>query len=119
MGMATTKADDHWLEHVRRWKASGLPRGKYAAKAGLNPQTLGWYAWKLKGVLGKASPTKISRTTGAVLELAPGVPVVEVLPAPAPASALELEFGDVTVRVPVDFEASTLSRLLDVLEARR
>ena len=115
MGMATIKAHDHWTEHVRRWKASGLSRGKYAAKAGLNPQTLGWYAWRLK----EARPKKTSRTPDAALELAPGVPVVEVLPAPAPASALELELGDVTVRVPADFEASTLSRLLGVLEARR
>lgn len=114
--MAKSKAHREWSEHVRRWKASGLSRRAYAAKAGLNPQTLGWYAWKLKSAKAEAKPP---RSRGGADALAVDLPLVEILPAATSASAIELELDDVTVRIPSDFEAGTLRRLLDVLEARR
>ena len=119
--MVETETHRWWLEHVRRWKNSGLSRGEYAAQAGLNPQTLGWYAWKLKPAVGKGRGSKISKVVSreATMQLAPGVPVVEVLPAVTAASTLELDVAGVTVRVPADFEPHTLSRVLDVLQARR
>ena len=120
---AVTETDAHrrWCEHVRRWKASGLSRGEYAARAGLNPQTLGWYAWKLKPTVSKARRSKARKTKphDEAIELASGLPIVEVLPAITTGSGLELVVDDVTVRVPADFEPKTLHRLLDVLEARR
>ncbi|MCH9685103.1 MAG: hypothetical protein K0V04_26940 [Deltaproteobacteria bacterium] len=117
--MAGTRAHDHWRRHVQRWKASGLSRRDYATLAKLNPQTLSWYAWKLKSVLGKPNTSKNNRPATAAVELAPGVPVVEVLPAPTTASSIEVDLDDITIRIPVDFEASALARLLDILEARR
>lgn len=115
--MAKSKAHREWSEHVRQWKASGLSRRVYAAKAGLNPQTLGWYAWKLKSAKAEGKPARPRDQAESVVSAA-GLPLVEVLPATT-TSALELEVDDVTVRVPADFEANTLRRLLDVLEARR
>jgi hypothetical protein len=119
---------EHWLELVRAWKASGLSRSEYAAKAGVSPQTLGWYAWRLeadgettrerskpqrRGKLPKAVP----RPT--VVELAPGMPVVELTSMVPSHHRLELEIAGVTVRLPTGFDVVTLTRLLDVLEARR
>ncbi|MEX1361526.1 MAG: hypothetical protein AB1Z98_00245 [Nannocystaceae bacterium] len=115
--MAKSKAHREWSEHVRRWKASGLSRSAYASEAGLNSQTLGWYAWKLKSAKSAGKPAR-SRDRAESLAPVSDLPLVEVLPATS-ASAIELEVDDVTIRVPADFEAGSLRRLLDVLEARR
>ena len=117
----------HWLEVVRAWKASGLSRNEYAAKVGVNPQTLGWYAWRLEAdgerIRESSKPQRRSKVPAAatrptIVELAPGMPVVELTPMVPSHHGLELEVTGITVRLPTDFDAATLTRLLDVLEAR-
>lgn len=112
---------------VRAWKASGLSRSEFAAKAGVSPQTLGWYAWRLEAdgertderpAARRASKATKTLPTGQV-ELAPGMSVVELTPLVAVHHGVELEVAGITVRLPVDFDARMLTRLLDVLEARR
>lgn len=98
-----------WREHVRAWRSSGESAVDYCARAGLNPRTLSWWAWKLKSDRQSASPAAKPSATATFVELAS----VE-LP-----SGFELEVGAVLVRVPSDFESGALSRLLDTLEARR
>ncbi|HLT35098.1 MAG TPA: hypothetical protein VK034_02410 [Enhygromyxa sp.] len=110
---------EQWLEHVRAWRASGLSRSEYATKAGLNPQTLGWYAWRLEADGEQLDTCRKPRRRGKAIELAPGMPVVELAALPISAALLELDVAGVTVRLPTDFDAGTLTRLLDVLEARR
>ena len=119
---------EHWLDIVRAWKASGLSRGEFAAKAGVNSQTLGWYAWRLEAdgerTDERRAPRRISKAPKIVskvqaVELAPGMPVVELTSMVATRHGFELEVADITVRLPADFDATTLTRLLDVLEARR
>lgn len=110
---------EQWLEHVRAWKASGLSRSEYATKAGLSPQTLGWYAWRLEADGEQLDVGRKPRRRGKAIELAPGVPVVEFVPQPTSAAHLELELAGATIRLPTDFDPATLTRVLDVLEARR
>lgn len=113
---------------MRAWKASGLSRSEYAAKAGVSPQTLGWYAWRLEADRDKASERPAARRATKApkgssklqaVELAPGLPVVELTPLVAAQHGVELEVAGITVRLPADFDAAMLTRLLDVLEARR
>ena len=113
--MTETRTHRQWLTQVRRWKASGLSRGEYAAKAGLNPSTLGWWAWKLKA----GAETKRHRRPAETVEVAPGLPVVEVVPATTTVTLVELELDGVTIRLPADFETGTLSRVLEALETRQ
>lgn len=108
-----------WLEHVRAWRASGVSRSQYAAKAGLSPQTLGWYAWRFEADGEELDVPRKPRRRGKAIDLAPGMPVVEITALPTSAAPLELEVAGVTVRLPTDFDATTLTRVLDVLEARR
>lgn len=119
---------EHWLEVVRAWKASGLSRSEYAAKVGVSPQTLGWYAWRLEAdgerTSERCKPQRRSKLPAAatrptVVELAPGMPVVELTSMVPSHHGLELEVAGITVRLPPDFDAATLTRLLDVLETRR
>ena len=128
MTESATPRRAHWLEVVRAWKASGLSRSEFAAKAGVSPQTLGWYAWRLEVDGQKAderpparrarSATKTSPKRQAV-ELAPGMSVVELTPLITAHHGVELEVAGITVRLPADFDAAMLTRLLHVLEARR
>lgn len=113
---------------VRAWKASGLSRSEFAAKAGVSPQTLGWYAWRLEADGQKTDERPATRRAGKApktspklqsVELAPGMSVVELTPLVAAHHGVELEVAGITVRLPADFDAPMLTRLLDVLEARR
>ena len=99
-----------WREHVRAWRASGETAVDYCDRAGLNPRTLRWWAWKLGSEVKSTTPAPTGEAATFV-ELAP----VEL----ATGSGFELEVGSVLVRVPSDFEGPALGRLLDTLEARR
>ncbi|MFV8754737.1 IS66 family insertion sequence element accessory protein TnpA [Nannocystaceae bacterium ST9] len=90
-----------WLEHVTKWRASGLSCRRYAERAGLNHRTLAWYASKLRG---EAKATDFVEL--ASVELASSEPLV-------------LCVGEFSVRLPSSFEPAALARLLDVLGARR
>ena len=99
-----------WREHVRAWRASGETAAVFCDRAGLNPRTLSWWAWKLG-----------NETTPAVAEsrLPTRATFIELAPLELAVGNFELEVGSVIVRVPIDFDAAALGRLLDVLEARR
>jgi hypothetical protein len=94
-----------WSKRVARWRASGLTASEFASRHGFNVTTLRWWSSRL-GRASKASPTSslspltFVEMTGAVLSREP----IE----------LALPSG-VRVRVPHDFDAGALERLLDVL----
>jgi transposase len=106
-----------WSQVVSRWRRSGLTAGEFAAKAGVNANTLSYWAWQLKrgreGSQDKGKgPVKRRRDEG-------GFPVVEVV-ADLRAARFELELvSGLRLRVPPDFDAGELARLLAVVEARR
>lgn len=99
---------EEWKREVARWQRSGLTRGEYAERAGINAHTLGWWKWKLGS---EAEPT----AAPTFVELVPAVIEVDA----EEVDDLELLVSDVRVRVPPRFDADALSRVLDVLEARR
>ncbi len=90
-----------WAVRVREWKRSGLTAAAFAEREGLNAGTLTWWS------------SKLGRTAGVLAR----PPVFEVkLAARANAGALEVVLrSGVRVVVPVDFDETTLSRLLSVL----
>jgi hypothetical protein len=82
----------------------------YAARAGINPNTLVSWRWQRRGrgEAKKASP-------------APGLAFIELAQPGRPGEAgrtIELQVADVTVRVPDGFDPETLRRVLAVVGAR-
>ena len=102
---------DEWRRLIAGWRASGLSCRQYADQAGVNPNTLAWWKWKL--------------SAGGERFEAALLPFVEVTQ-PAAASVdlagqragIGLSIGDISVSVAVGFDEATLLRLLDVLETR-
>jgi len=98
-----------WRARVERWKSSGLSAAAFAAKTGCSAKSLSWWSWKL-GREDQAPPVAESRAL---------VPFVEVSAVTAEQCRLEVEVAGATIRVPPEFDAVTLSRLIATLEARR
>jgi len=80
----------------------GLTYRELSERSGVAAHTLSWWAWKLRREAAESTPA-----------------FVEVeLPAGEPGSAFEVELpGGVVLRVPPDFDASALRRLLGVFRA--
>ena len=88
---------------LQEWARSGLSQAAFARRRGLPVGTLAWWRHQL-------------RRQGVVL----GGPFVEVVAPVPPAAPGPCPFeivlgGDVTVRVPVAFDAAALRQLLGVL----
>jgi hypothetical protein len=103
-----------WQKRIERWKDSGLSAEQFAAELGVNAGTL--RHWKY--FLGK----RASGATVATRAPAAAADLVEVPPAVVVASStsgFELELGaERRLRIPAQFDADALKRLLAVLEHR-
>jgi hypothetical protein len=110
----TSRAE--WQKRIERWSESGLSAEQFAAELGINAGTL--RHWKY--FLGK----QVSRAAVAKAPLTRAADLVEVRPsavAAAVSSSLpfELELGaERKLRIPSQFDAAALERLLVVLERR-
>ncbi len=103
-----------WAKRVERWVDSGLTAREFAAEIGVNPSTLAHWRWRLS-VEGSAQASV--RAAPAFVEVVEAPGVVEA--GPREAEPLELVLpGGLRVRVPVNFDPSSLKRLVAVLEAR-
>jgi transcriptional regulator with XRE-family HTH domain len=97
-----------WSKRVARWRASGLTAAEFAQRAGLAVGTLRWWSSRLNRLpqeparAGALSPLTFVEMTGAVR---------------AEPFDVALTSG-VRLRVPQDFDAAALVRLLDVLRER-
>jgi transposase len=99
---------DEWAKRVEDWRRSGLTATEYAAGVGVKVATLRHWTWRLGQ--GQARQAR----TASFVQVAP----VE-MPLVAKGSNIELVLlNGVRIRVPAEFEAATLRRLLDVVEAR-
>jgi hypothetical protein len=97
---------------VAQWSSSGLTGGDFARRAGVSEGSLRWWKWRLASEAGNAATkkptTKVSPLT--FVELTSAVP--------REAFEVVLTTG-VRIRVPADFDAAAVERLLEVLERRR
>jgi len=107
MAKAARATAEMWQDRVDRWSASGLTAARFAAVEGLNQHTLAW--WKCQ--LGKrvASKPSLAMSFVALQEAAP------VAPAASEPFEVLLASGH-RVRVPPEFDAAALARLIEALE---
>ena len=98
-----------WAKRVERWRDSGLTAAQFGAETGVNPRTLTYWKWVL---------SKESRDEKTAAPAVPSSAFVEVRTAPSSA-AFELALANGRrLQIPAAFDASTLERLLAVLERR-
>ena len=107
---------DEWERRIQRWTDSGLTAKEFAAETGLNAHTLTHWKWRLAADARSASQ--------------PAAKFVEVVQAVPPRAArssspstemafFEVFFGDGRrLRVPPQFEASSLQTLLELMGGR-
>lgn len=102
-----------WQKRIERWKDSGLSAEQFAAELGINAGTLRY--WKYSFDRASRSPV-VPKTAPLPVKIAD---VVEVRSAVVPAAAFELELGsERKLRIPAQFEAAALERLLAILDRR-
>jgi hypothetical protein len=96
---------------LRAWEASGLSARAYGERAGVNPNTLVGWRWERRRQAPPSDPpAEIGR--------------MEWIELPVPRDAaereatIELRIAALSIRVRDGFEAATLRRVLDVVEAR-
>jgi hypothetical protein len=106
--MAARATREEWSKRVERWHESGLTAQEFAAELGVNPRTLTYWKWVLTKGPARDQATRSKTATA--------VPFVEVGQTPSRADVFELELSDgIVVRVPLDFDAAALRRLLEVV----
>lgn len=102
-----------WQKRVERWRDSGLSAEQFAAELGINAGTLKY--WKY--MLGKAARAQTPKTS--FVEVAPSAPQTATVVTLAPETSFVVEVGATRrLRVPANFDAVALRRLLDVLEGQ-
>lgn len=109
-----------WSKRVERWKASGLSAAEFAAELGIKPSSLSWWKWQLSKSVGARKSPRPARNKRAVATTTVSPLTFVEMSAPLQGDPLEVVLrGGVRVRVPVNFDAAALGRLLDVLDARQ
>lgn len=102
------------MGQVQDWLASGLSCRAFAARSGVHVATLSWWKRKLESE-GQDLSIQKTQPHPAFVEVTSAIPIVDHS---ASDERIEIEVGNVKVRLPCDFPESTLSRVFDVLEAR-
>ena len=119
---------EYWRAQSVAWQTSGMTQADFCEEHELSLPALRWWRWKLKREDGESEPsTAPEKDSGRAMRLVP-VRVVDPEPHhPTPSSCstsavpplafeVVLESG-ATIRMPRDFDAEALSRLLRTLEA--
>lgn len=105
---------------MREWKASGLSCAEFSKRERINPRTLSWWAWRLRadGEVDRKPSRKTKRPKQRPRRAKRAeLSFVEVTAAVAD-DRIEIEVGDVKVRVPRDFDAKALWRVFEVMGRR-
>ncbi|SRR5665213_368233 len=110
----TSRAE--WQRRIERWSDSGLSAEQFAAELGINAGTLRHWKYFLGKQGGRAAATEAPLTRAADLV---EVRTSTVTAAAASSMLFELELGaERKLRIPSQFDAAALDRLLVVLERR-
>lgn len=111
-----------WAKRVEGWKRSKQTAAQFAAEQRINASSLSWWKWRLgkeKGKEGAGRSAARPRGKRSVSKTFSPLTFVEVA-APARRETLEIVLASgVRIRVPADFDATALGRLLGLLEALR
>ena len=117
---------EYWRDQSEDWESSGVTQASFCEERGLSLPAFRWWRWKLKQEDRRGMSSLAPEESGGmrlvpvrVVDLEPRSPTPSSCSATAqPASAFEvlLESGT-CIRVPGDFDADALSRLLRTLEA--
>lgn len=121
--MPKANTDDAWMERVEKWAESGKTAKEFAEEVGCNANTLTTMRWKLvkAGRVKKASERRrlrvvsnedVGKGGGKRTRARRGSSKGEPLGSPGNESLLELQVGDVSVRVPAGFDEAALERVL-------
>lgn len=110
----TSRAD--WQKRIERWNDSGLSAEQFATELGINAGTLRhWKYFLAKQASRTVSAKAPAVTASALVEVRPS----SVATAVASLVPFELELGaERKLRIPPQFDAAALERLLAVLERR-
>ena len=110
VGKASAGNEQRWRRHIEQYLRGRLSRREYCECHQLKQSTFDY--WRRRLVVYGTSPSPTPPTVNVVR--------VDVEAVPAPVSApLEVVLANGrAIRVPVDFDAPTLERVLSVLETR-
>jgi transposase-like protein len=113
-----------WAKRVEEWRASGVSAQEFARRIGVSANSLRHWAWRLKSRAEPTGRSGTSRERSAAMSTVQGTPVSPLtfveMTAAIQGAPLELVLvNGVRVRVPPEFDASALARILDVVERRR
>jgi hypothetical protein len=107
-----------WAKRVERWRESGLRASEFAAELGVNAATLAQWKYRLAAEARAERPSAPATETVAFVEVdATTGPTAPTQAASESTFEVVLPSG-VTVRVPAQFDAAALRRLVDVMTAR-
>lgn len=113
--MARRRRED-WSKLVQSWERSGQTCAEFCAAHGVNWHTLSWWKWRLGRESRSTCGARESR--GAALSFVDYGTVGDAAGGKVTGAGIGVEVGSYTVRVPADFDAACLTRLLGVLETR-
>jgi transposase-like protein len=117
--MARTSREE-WAKRVERWKDSGLTAAEFATEVGINAHSLTWWKWRLASEAAGRGPARRSPTRKPRISAAPSPLTFLEMTSPVRSEALEVVLPtSIRIRVPPDFDAAALGRLLGVLEQHR
>jgi transposase len=108
-------ARGRWSRLVRRWRRSGQTAREFAGATGIKASTLSYWAWRLKreaeGKKGRRAERRESKVQAHRGDF------VELIAGPFEERRFEIELVDGRrLRVPREFEAAAVERLLAVIE---
>jgi hypothetical protein len=109
-----------WTKRVECWRESGLSANEFAAELGVNAATLAQWKYRLAAEARAEMPRETTLAPAALsfVEVnAEAPPVAAERPAAQSTFDVVLRNG-ITVRVPSQFDAAALRRLVDVMATR-
>lgn len=114
------KPNEVWAQRVEQWRASGLTASEFSVAAGIKPQTLMNWAWRLNAEAKRAKQRALPAGFIEVLtKPQKHSPASSVMVPGADAGTLEVVLKNGRIlRVPMQFDESAVLRMVTLLEAR-